>query len=135
MSSLIERLEAADGGSRLFDAEIEVAIRAIEARRVGLTEDQRAKWRFNRMGSVADGHTHYQSEPVTDSLDAALALAERVLPGSEWRGGSGDGQRTRPWTRIGVWPWADATGSNLAIATCLAILAATQNSNTGGGDE
>lgn len=55
--SLIERLEAAEVGSREFDCEV---------------------W------CIFDGWAGVDKPPcVTTSLDAALALAERVLPG--WR--------------------------------------------------
>lgn len=80
-AELIERLETAEAGSRELDAMVEVAVRRVEAARTGLKREHWAKWRHSAPGLVGDGHTQYASAPVTTSLDAALALAERVLPG------------------------------------------------------
>jgi len=68
--SLIERLEAAERGSREFSVEVENALG--QAKFV-----QPLKY---DPGSMDHVRVH---RPVTESLDAALALAERVLPG--WR--------------------------------------------------
>ena len=81
LSALIARLEAAEVGSRELDAHVEVAARAFEAAKTGLAREHWAVWRASSSGIVGDGATQYASAPVTTSLDAALALAERVLPG------------------------------------------------------
>ena len=78
---LITRLEEAAEGSRELDAHVEVAVRAILAERSGLAREHWANWTVSPDFYVEDPHTAYRPEPVTTSLDAALALAERVLPG------------------------------------------------------
>lgn len=84
MRELIERLEKADAGSRELDGQIEVVARWVMAARAGLAPEHRARWKSGRLGQVYDGNTGYDAQPVTTSLDAALALAERVLPGWLW---------------------------------------------------
>jgi len=81
LKELLARVEKAEGVDRELDGHIEVAVRWIEAARVGLKPEHRAKWRSNRAGHVSDGFTHYDAGAVTASLDATLALVERVLPG------------------------------------------------------
>lgn len=60
----------------------------------------------------------------TTSIDAALSWAEWVLPGQEWRFGSGTRDTTLPWARIGRWAEPDAVGATPALAICGAILIA-----------
>lgn len=64
-----------------MDTHVEVAVRAFETAKTGLAREHWAVWRASSSGIVGDGATQYASTPVTTSLDAALALAERVLPG------------------------------------------------------
>ncbi len=85
LSALIARLEAAEVGSRELDAHVEVAARGFEAAKTGLAREHWAVWRASSSGIVGDGATRYASAPVTTSLDAALALAERVLEGWSWQ--------------------------------------------------
>lgn len=80
-TDLPTRLEGAAAGSRELDAEVEVAARAVEAARSGLAREHWAKWRASRSGIVGDAHTQYASPPVTTSIDAIVALADRVLDG------------------------------------------------------
>lgn len=83
--ALVERLRAATGASRELDALIEVEARRQDAYRAGLNDEQRAKWRSGTNGVVTDGSTTYFSYTFTASVDAALALVERCLPGSDWK--------------------------------------------------
>ncbi|NYD82110.1 hypothetical protein HD884_002173 [Ochrobactrum intermedium] len=78
---LITRLSKLDAPDRGMDAEIEVAVRRIEAARSGLAEEYWANWQASPDGTVYDPHTRYSSQPFTASVDAAIALAARVLPG------------------------------------------------------
>jgi len=78
---LITRLSKLDAPDRGMDAEIEVAVRRIEAARSGLAEEYWANWQASPDGTVYDPHTRYSSQPFTASKDAAIALAARVLPG------------------------------------------------------
>ena len=79
--NLITRLSKLDAPDREVDAEIEVAVRRIEAARSGLAEEYWANWQASPDGTVYDPHTRYSSNPFTASVDAVIALAERVLPG------------------------------------------------------
>lgn len=80
-AALIAKLESASEGSRELDALVEIAVRAVEAARTGLAKEHWAKWTVSRDFYVEDAHTAYRPEPVTTSIDAALALTERCLPG------------------------------------------------------
>jgi hypothetical protein len=62
MTDLIKRLEEAKRGSADFDREVERALRVVP------------------MGLREDGTWGQKQRPWTTSLDAALALAERVYP-------------------------------------------------------
>jgi hypothetical protein len=60
----------------------------------------------------------------TSSVDAALALVERVLPKATWLLGSGVSGLTKPWCRIGECPAFDANGARLPIAILAALIRA-----------
>ena len=81
LTDLIARVEKLEGPDREVDALIECAARWHEAARVGIAPEHRAKWTVSRDFWVEDSHTAYQPSPVTSSLDVALALVTRVLPG------------------------------------------------------
>lgn len=125
LSALIARLESAEAGSRELDAHVEVAVRAIEAAKTGLTREHWAIWRASSSGIVGDGATQYASAPVTTSLDAALALADRVLPGVRVmveRDHDGKGwamAQSKP-----EYPREMADASTPALALCIATLRA-----------
>lgn len=87
--NLITRLSKLDAPDRGMDAEIEVAVRRIEAARSGLAEEYWANWQASPDGTVYDPHTRYSSNPFTASVDAVIALAERELPGWTWYLGFG----------------------------------------------
>jgi len=80
--TLIERLEAAEGGNREFEGLIEVEVRAFEASKTGIEKKHWAVWRSNMAGQISDGHTFYDAPHVTTSLNAAIDLADRVH--SDW---------------------------------------------------
>ena len=137
LRDLLERAERATGPDRTLDALIEVRARNVEAARTGLAPEMRAKWRASRSGEVSDGHTFYFAAPVTDSVDAALALIGRALPGwivsqcFEWED---DILRAKgPWLAILKERGVHLTAPNLArcqhaptpaLALCAALLAA-----------
>ncbi|MDH0125472.1 hypothetical protein N7376_15800 [Brucella intermedia GD04153] len=77
--NLITRLSKLDAPDRGMDAEIEVAVRRIEAARSGLAEEYWANWQASPDGTVYDPHTRYSSNPFTASVDAVIALAKRVF--------------------------------------------------------
>ena len=63
MTDLITRLSKLDAPDREVDAQIEVAVRRIEAARSGLAEEYWANWQASPDGTVYDPHTRYSSTP------------------------------------------------------------------------
>ncbi|WP_298700967.1 hypothetical protein [uncultured Brevundimonas sp.] len=80
LSALIARLEAAEAGSRELDAAIPRALGwdVHNARRNGLWVVPFGEY------DTCDPDDMFELGEFTTSLDAALALAERVLPGWAW---------------------------------------------------
>ena len=78
MTDLIARLEAAEVGSRELDEAISTAMCDSKFRTCieGLSDEQGGMWMYE-----FEGHAPSSALRVTTSLDAALALAERVLDG------------------------------------------------------
>lgn len=100
LSELIARVEGATGPDRELDALVEIAARNEEARRTGLEPKHWAKWVVSRDFWVEDPHTAYEPASHTRSVDSALALIERVLPGWSWsvrRSGFGDPADAELW--------------------------------------
>ena len=80
VAALVQRLKGAGEGSRELDALLWLACNLtgeIDIKRTGRTEVP--AWRCRLPGSVRNSWA--SPSPVTTSLDAALALAERLLPG------------------------------------------------------
>lgn len=113
MQDLIERLEAAECGSRELDREV------CEATGWGV-------------------HNAFWILPATTSLDAALALAERVLPDHKFAIVKDDGPDAGPKFRwsvqvarynlegpVGRNSWWFGVSDTPALALCIAILKAT----------
>lgn len=86
MTDLIKRLEEAEAGGRELDAAIAVLIGGFFAVKSRLNPAVPDYGYFDAEGApVLPGHGGDQMVPrYTTSLDAALALAERVLPGWHW---------------------------------------------------
>ncbi|AWC25409.1 hypothetical protein CO731_04904 [Aminobacter sp. MSH1] len=135
-ADLIARLEALTGPDRLSDANILWAVDP-EAFKSDEGDDAdhlkpsycygRSGWTMNR----AD-RAHLDRIPVprlTASLDAAVALVERVLPGKTVLIGWGQTEQTVPWARVGPWSEPDATGATPAIALLIATLKAMEQQN------
>lgn len=82
---LLVRVEAAKRPSRKLDALLEIAARKVEAYRVLPDPKHHAVWTpmHGLNGAVESQGCRYAAEAFTASLDAAMALCERVLPG--WR--------------------------------------------------
>lgn len=85
LKALVERVEKLTKPDRKTDALIEIVARKIEAYRVLPDPKTHAVWRPMRglAGAVESQGTRYAAQDFTRSLDQALALCERVLPG--WR--------------------------------------------------
>lgn len=141
MKDLIARLEAADVGSRELDALIWME----------LVECDRAPFRYWSLvtedtgcGTPVPGSLYYAphcaqvfvTPDVTTSIDAALALAERVLPAKRYLGlqQNRGGTKNRAWTAFIEWA---EDGENFeispaaatpALALCAAVLRAKEPS-------
>ena len=120
-ATLLQSLPEAGEGSRDLDAKVWAAVNGYE-----LFEHDGAGWRYRMHPADIMRHerTGYIS-PFTTSLDAALALAERVLPGLGWGAVQGSGEQAK----ANVMP-ADAdhgfvgTANTVPLAICIAILKA-----------
>ena len=132
---LIERLEAAGEWSRELDAEIAVwsayrgAVRIVDAREESIFRHQPGWCRdANDISILAPNYT--------TSLDAALALAERVLPGWEFgtyisrpdvHGNRQTKIEARRWQDVApeyAFACASSSARTPALALCIAILKA-----------
>ena len=117
LSALIARLEAAEGGSRELDALVAAALDvrpdwlAKSTGRLGMFAGKLV-WLDEWVKKASAGSPPVECDPATTSLDAALALAERVL-------GSDDAIRI-------IWQAClDANHpSEIARYACIAILKA-----------
>jgi hypothetical protein len=137
MTDLIARLEAAEAGSREFDREIMALHYTWERRHIGAT-----CWDDDG-GTCCPGAQHLDGvwvDPADDrwkttakdgfefttSIDAALALASRVLPG--WEGEIDFGRRgfacLHPEQPYPAHLEYNAEASTPALALCAAILRA-----------
>ncbi|WP_313194642.1 hypothetical protein [Shinella zoogloeoides] len=120
LSSLIARLEKAEGPSRELDTEIAIALGVIPGR---------DWWSMDYIKSGILGR-------YTSSIDAAVSLANRVLPGWFWRCGSTP-LFPNGWAHVSRYhadhcdrqdeaSCADGKAANVAIALVLATLRALQ---------
>ncbi len=132
---LITRISKLDAPDREVDALIEVAVRCIEAAQSGLAEEHWANWQASPDGTVYDPHTRYSSQSFTASIDAAVSLAERVLPGWYWGITQGDDGEDAVEFQGNVWPSIQPYPAELeqygyhkfpAIALLIALLRAKE---------
>ena len=126
MSALIALLDASETGSYVLDEIIISALCRSKFRTciAGLPDEKGGLWMYE-----FDGHAPSSALRVTQSLDAALALAERVLPG--WRKfvevvGDGRGSACVFLAHEAIdRPWFHAPTP--ALALCISILRAIQH--------
>ncbi len=144
LTSLIEKLEKAEGPDRWLDAKIDAALRigSIKMQGDGSGYDWAWEkfpvWAHHTQARGMCGVRHesgdlglvWDSQPFTSSIDAAVSLAERVLPGWDWGTQSfgEDGAHGRVWKH----GWHDDTvvradHSSPVIALVLATLRALQS--------
>lgn len=139
MTPILTRLE--EGGSRELDAEIVALLNKATVRLYPPSDDfgPRAKWQFWSLDGAhfLGNESKFPVEPVTTSVDAALALAERVLPGCD----PGVCLEQRLETGRTIWAgWVDLNpgtsqfAATPAAALCLAILKAQALSDQGRGE-
>lgn len=125
---LITRLEAASGPDRELDAEIAFATRH-PVNPAYVREYAISGAKMNPTLSPIQNYLLENSPHYTSSLDAAIALAERVLPGWHWSVYDTDGtiannasaQVEPPEFTFNV---SDGVGKTPALALCIAILRA-----------
>jgi hypothetical protein len=134
MTDLIKRLEEAEAGSRELDALVFRRFggplpKEFAGYGVGLT------WQADGSATMPVGEmqVRYDPPPLTTSLDAALALAERVLPGLYMWKVEFDDEPTSTPASAKVYAKRDGQGSALtpALALCAAILKATDTGREG----
>ena len=142
ITSLIEKLEGAEVGNRELDALVSVALK-LDCK-PNLTDDLHSLRPIRKDDHCAPGTYWFvqrsgmslrASEPVTTSLDAALALAERVLPGYAMNACKDLGPTEGPdfrWSSVvaprslegpvGRKGWHFGVADTPAVALCIAIL-------------
>lgn len=149
IKSLIGLLREAKGPDRWFDAKIDAALRiGSEKMRGGGYEwawDNFPTWAHHKQARGMCGVQHsngdlgliWDSPEFTASVDAAIALAERVLPGCWYLLGKGKIRATEPLYGAQImFGGDDVLGEgehdfSPAIAICLAILRAIPASSEG----
>jgi hypothetical protein len=125
LNELLERVKAATGPDRGLDGLIAIAFPPDGEARTELGEAT------SRYGKYWFKHDHGEGSALprlyTASIDAALALTERMLPGKSVLIGLRQAAGTKPWARIGEWREADATSATLPLAILAALLTALSN--------
>lgn len=132
LSDLLARVEAATGGDRELDARIVAHFNDALLKPYPPTDDfgPKNRWQFWSLDGKHfignEGTPRFKIEPYTASLDASLALVERVLPNAERID-----VRTFPTMKshsAEVWPndeeFKRASGRTPALALCAALLKA-----------
>lgn len=137
LSSLIARLEAAEGPSREFDRDIALTVDGFVYEKRG--KDAKPWFYHSTLRGRRQLISPYNSERLpayTSSIDAAVSLAERVLPGWDWGTQSfgEDGAQGKVWKH----GWHDDTviyadHSSPVIALVLATLRALQQKGSSNG--
>lgn len=133
VEGLVEKLEAAEVGSRELDEAIHDLLCDGKTRTciAGLSDEEGGLWMYE-----FHDHSPHSALRVTTSLDAALALAERVLPGWEFgcyfdrmniRGNRNAKVEAHRWQDVApeyAFACASAKAETPALALCIAILKA-----------
>ncbi len=133
MTSLLQRVEQATGPDRELDAAIIAWLNNAEVRRYPPADDfgPRDRWQFWSLDGAhfLGSEAKFPVPPLTASVDAALALVERVKPGSEVLMGLRQTAATQPWARVGPWWASDAIGATLPLAILAALLRSLEPGN------
>ncbi len=139
LSALIARLEAAEVGSRELDAEICVLLQYGGPNSEGAVNVRTdSDWEGDLLFEHGDDECCNTIPPVTTSLDAALALAERVLKGWAWEirlDESGASVQAAPvWWMEGLAAPDEGGVSCEAAAPALALVIAILRAKQGEGE-
>ena len=132
LSSLLGRVERATRADLELDAMICAHFRLLSK------EAETERWAINWDGPVVarggriylahdDGATglHCAARPVTASLDAALGLVERLLPGVFWNVGTCSTRGRQPYSAdIAIGAGVEEPGATPALALLAALLRA-----------
>jgi len=126
--TLIDRLSKLDGPDRGLDAEICILLQyggensegAVNVRTDPEWDDNDLLFEINEEGCCNP------IPELTDSVDAAIALSESVLPGYRWSAGFSRHvpHNAQIWVASGSGYYEGESDANRAIAICIAILRA-----------
>lgn len=82
LPSLLQRVESAKCGDRELDAIVWCALEhPMEKPQRNFFYTNREEWGFFKTNQPLPGLTFFDAPPLTSSIDAALALVERLKPG------------------------------------------------------
>ncbi|EYR81438.1 hypothetical protein [Shinella sp. DD12] len=85
LSSIIERVEKATGPDRSIDVEVMNLLCPRPKNEAFLFLGKQLESKWGGVGDLANKTTYFVEAPrLTTSVDAAISLVERVLPGWEW---------------------------------------------------
>ncbi len=139
VEGLISRIEKATEGSRELDRELwELATgHPVKWASADVFEPETVVT-MEKYGAGAVGNPTYTLDPFTSSIDAALALTERLLPGSWWLMAKGRVRAGEPLYALQLFseghnpftslPIAEAEHETLCCAILLATLRAKRSS-------
>ena len=133
-AELIARLEAAEVGSREVDVEIWLELTPGATRQQSVVKSNKGLWPDYTIDETRQNGVLITVPNVTTSLDAALALAERVLPDVQFNMATGV-KGGLPWVQCYPFPqeednYLDAeAAATLPLALCIAILRALDANN------
>ena len=145
LSDIIERLEKAEAGSRELDVHIAAALDIrpdwlITAAGKLVAFKGALLWQYKgHRGTSMNGLPPVECDPFTTSVDAAISLAEKVLPGAYAievsADPSGCGAKATHWPKgLGGENEnrSEAVSQTMALALCRAILKAKAQQQEGG---
>ena len=129
MSDLITRLSKLDAPDMEVDAEIDVLFFGGETvwKTSNYTMEQFPASKRSSKNHIC-GYAYERVPAYTASVDAAIALAARVLPGHRWSAGFSRHvpHNAQIWVPSGSGYYEGESDDNRAIALCIAILRAKE---------
>lgn len=133
LRGLIERLEKLGGPDQDVDAEIAIHVLGfIKTNRMAAWPEEQPIWEFTDPARNTTGGWSVMVREYTASLDAAVALVERVLPHACWVVKRGFGHSAMIWfLKQDRDAWPEYHGPTPAIALLIAALRALQENSNG----